>query len=617
MAEASSFSPLLLVVGLAFIIPFLLAQVKFVKIPIVVGEILAGILIGKSGLDLVHVDPALGFLSTFGLAYLMFLSGLEIDFKILLQSPVRQETGMRAHPLTVGSAIFILVLILSGIVSWWLYQRGMILSPYLMPLILSSSSLAVAVPILKETGALEALYGQVVLTAALISDFATMVLITLVVSLMTGGISGEILLVFLLFVALFLFYQGARRLVRFPIMEELEQATAQIGVRGALTLMLIFVALAESIGTEAILGAFLAGVVIAMLGQKESAALRRKLDVIGYGFFIPIFFIMVGADLQLSAILERRETWMIVPLLLVLLYPMQILSSIPLRMLGFGWKETAAAGILLAARLSLPIAAADVGLRLEVISPAVHAAIIVVAALSTTLSPVFYDLIMPRRFRQQKTGTLIVGASRLGLLLARRLKESHEPVTLIEYDPEHIEAARKAGIEVLLEDGRNLEGLKRAGAQGVRSLVILTGNDEINVQIAHLGKQLGIPQILTVGSPSGRTEELKQIGVQVVSPDTSTLVMLDNMLRHPRAFNLLAEQRDLEIQEIHVQNPAYFGSTLRDLKLPRGLLVLSILRNEEKIVPAGNTRLEPGDVLLMIGEPEEVQEIQSSLVGRA
>lgn len=616
MGEASSFVSLLVVVGLAFVIPFIVAQIKFVRVPIVVGEIVVGILIGKSGFDLIHINPTLSFLSTFGLAYLMFLSGLEIDFKLLFPSaPLRRTKGARIHPVIIGSGMFLLVLIISSIASWYMYIRGIIISPYLMPLILSSSSLAVAVPILKESGALANLYGQVVLTSALISDFVTMVLITLVVSLMAGGVSSELFLTLILFVALFLFYHGAKRLFRLKILDELEQATAQIGVRGALTLMLIFVALAEWIGTEAILGSFLAGVVIAMLGQEESASMRRNLDVLGYGFFIPIFFITVGANLELEAVFARPESIIVVPLLLVLLYPMQIAASLPLRMLGFAWKETVAAGVLLAARLSLPIAAADIGLRLGVISPAVQAGIIVVAVISTTLSPVVYDMLMPRSDNNKRKGTLIIGASRMGLLLTRRMKEANEPVVLIDNDPTHAEEARKAGVELVLQDGRNLEGLKEAGGEHVRSLVALTGSDDMNIEIAHLGLKLGIPQIIIVATLGERAEELRTKGIQVVSPETSALIMIDNMLRNPYAFQLFAEQEDLKTKEIILTNRQFHGAALRELRLPRGLIVVSILRDDEKIVPDGNTRLELGDTLLFLGEESELREIYAILQG--
>jgi Kef-type K+ transport system membrane component KefB len=143
-----SFLPLLLVVVLAFFVPVLLA--RFRRIPVVVGEILAGIIVGPSVLGLVHGDePTLELLAEIGFAFLMFLSGLEIDFSILFAASKRKQ-GNGLSPLLLAGLSFVLTLILALPIGFGLTSAGFVRDPWMMTLILSTTSLGIVVPVLKE-----------------------------------------------------------------------------------------------------------------------------------------------------------------------------------------------------------------------------------------------------------------------------------------------------------------------------------------------------------------------------------------------------------------------------------------------------------------------------------
>ncbi len=264
MNENTTFIPLLVVVLLAFLVPFLLSQFKRLNLPIVVGEILAGILIGRSGLALVaQHDPLLDLLSEFGFVFLMFLSGLEIDFSNLglFSNGKKRSPQDRWGPVQLGSVAFVLTLALSTAIGLLLYTGGLVRNPWLMALILSTTSLGVVVPVLKERGLSSGVYGQTLLIASLIADFATMLLITVEVAIISRGLTLDLLLIGLLFVVFFFMYHfgmwffNGNPAVR-KILDELSSATAQIKVRAAFTMMLIFIVLSEMLGTEIILGAF-------------------------------------------------------------------------------------------------------------------------------------------------------------------------------------------------------------------------------------------------------------------------------------------------------------------------------------------------------------------------
>ena len=351
--EETSFTPLLVVIGLAFLVPLLTSRMRRVRIPTVVGEIVAGMVVGQSGLRLVGHDQVLEVLSLLGFAYLMFLSGLEVDFDTLVPRKGAKRASFRERlgsPLMLGLLAFALTLLMGLTAGWGVSKMDSADDPWLMALILSTTSLGLVVPVLKERALTTSSYGQALLVAAVVADFATMLLVSVYIVLHTQGLTPEAFLVLILFLAFCVVYRVARTLQRrFPgmqLVKSIAQNTAQIDVRGAFAIGLGFIALAEYLGIEMILGAFLGGSLISLLSGKESADLHRRLDVFGYAFFIPIFFVMVGVRFDLAAVLGSPRTLLLVPLLLFLAYAIKFIASLLLR-LTFSWRETLAGGALL------------------------------------------------------------------------------------------------------------------------------------------------------------------------------------------------------------------------------------------------------------------------------
>jgi Kef-type K+ transport system membrane component KefB len=254
------------------------------------------------------------------------------------------------------------------------------------------------VPTLKERGLTATRLGQTILAAAVAADFATMLLLSVFASIARQGLSAQVLLVLLLFVAFFVVSRIGLRLrdrrgVR-RLLDELGHATAQIQVRGAFLLVLAFIALAQGLGAEVILGAFLAGASIALLAGRGGEELRRKLDAIGYGFLIPIFFITAGVGFDLPALLASGRSLVLVPGLVLAAFVVKLVPALVFRS-QHDWRLTLAAGTLMSARLSLIVAAAAVGVRLGLISDALNAAIILVALVTSIVAPILFSLLMP------------------------------------------------------------------------------------------------------------------------------------------------------------------------------------------------------------------------------
>lgn len=617
--EHLNFVPLLFVLLLAFFVPLLLSRFK--RVPVVVGEILVGILIGDSWLGLVSGDePILNLLSQIGFAFLMFLSGLEIDFSLLFGTA---SGGIERKPWTkrIAGLSFLAALTLAVGAGWAFTLSGFVRDPWMMGLILSTTSLGIVVPVLKERGLSATNYGQALLLAALVADFSTMFLITFYVAVRSSGLSLDILLIGGLFLAVILVYRFGvwqmRRANFRRLLEALSGATTQLKVRGAMAMMIAFVVLAEFLGVELILGAFLAGAVISLLSGPEDHSLRHKLDGFGFGFFIPLFFIVVGLRFDLQAFLANPSSWLLAPLLLVSALIIKFVSAFFFR-IAFSWRETFAAGALLSARLSLIIAASAIGLRLGAISQSTNAAIILVAALTATVAPLLFNTILPAEEAQAPKRILVYGQNNGASQVAGLLKKYDEDVILLNAEEPGERNQRNIGIDVLRLDfkGEIIEQLK--GFRG-KALIALDEDDDCNFDVCRAARQAGIPNIISQVNEPGRLQEFQHLGVQVYMPSLYQPTILALLARSPDLFQLLTSYSDdQDLREIHMLNNDCAGQPLKHLDLPGEMLILSINRQEELIIPHGNTRIEIGDRLTVLGDKEALEEITNWLEnGRA
>lgn len=622
MENGGSLLPVLLVVGLAFLVPLILQRFRRLQIPVVVGEIFAGMIIGRSGLNLVVDDPVLNVLAALGFAFLMFLSGLEIDFSVLAGLR-RTSTRLMENPVLVGFAILALTIAMAFAIAFSLTALGLVKNPWLPTLILSTTSLGIVLPVLREKGISTGQFGQTILLAALIADFVTMVLITLVVAVISGGITLEVLLVGLLLIAFLVAARYAPRLVRWrPLqraLEDLTQATVQIKVRGALAVMFGFVVLSEVLGAEVILGAFLAGALISLISSSENPGdteARHKLDAIGFGFMVPIFFIMVGVSFDLPALLSSVSALALFPLLLIAAYVVKIVPALLLQP-AFGRRNALAAGVLLSSRLSLIIAASAIGLRLGIISEALNADIILVAITTSTLSPALFNRMLAVRPAAQRLPIVVVGAGQIAMLVAQRLVQHNRAVVVIDSHPERVQRARRLGMAAVLGQADTIEGLLAAGADGAQSLVVATGDDDFNLRVCVVARgSLGVHHLVAYVHDAARLREFQMAGAHPVNPGLATASVMDALISFPDALELLTSlEDDKEVVEVKLLNSLFVGKSLRDIHLPGDVLVLSIRRDKEIFVPRGAYVLERGDHVTLVGGQEAIAEAVASMHG--
>ena len=399
---------LFLVGVVACLAPLLIYITRAYILPAVVLEIVGGIIIGPQVLNWVHVDVFLGFLSLLGLSYLLFLSGLEVDLQRL----------RGRITILVGSG-FLISFILASCIGFGLYAIGEVTSPLLIAIILVSTSLGIVIPILKDAEESSTDFGQLVIAGATFGEFGSIILISLFFSseitspLIKVAFFG-IFAILILLISLVIF--GVHRATWFmKMLHRFQDSTSQISVRFALTLLVGFVGLAYGFGAEAILGAFLAGVAFRSVYKETTEIrplLRVKLEAIGFGFFVPIFFITSGIDFNLYALFSKISILVLVPLFLVALLLVRGIPAVLYRPL-LDNRHTVIAGLLQATSLTFIVAATQIGEQLHLISSAISAALVA----SGLLSVIIYPLI--------------------ALILLRSIKgeeklNEEEPITIIE-----------------------------------------------------------------------------------------------------------------------------------------------------------------------------------------
>ena len=384
------FTNLLLVVAAAFAAPFLLGLAPRLRLPSVVLEILAGIVIGPAVLGWVEVDEPIEVLNLIGLAFLLFLAGLEIDFGRL-----------RGPLLRVSALAYVVSFAIAIVVGLGLKAGDLIETPLLVAIILASTSLGVIIPVLKDAGEVSSQFGQLVIAGATIADFSAIFLLSIFFS-GEGGTGATIILlasfVLLAVVAYFALLEVERSTRIARELLRLQDTTAQIRVRGAVVLMIAFVALAETLGLEVILGAFAAGAILTLVDRDQEVThplFRRKLESVGFGVFIPVFFVTTGLNFDLEALFASTKAVVMIPIFLAALLAVRGIPAMLYRRL-VDRRRAAIAGILQATSLPFIVAAAAIGMDLGLLDQAEGAALVAAGLLSVMIFPALGLVLLKR-----------------------------------------------------------------------------------------------------------------------------------------------------------------------------------------------------------------------------
>jgi len=371
---------LLILLAGSFLMPVLSGRIR---VPSPVLLIVYGVAVGPQALHWIHSGEVVPFLYEVGFIVLMFLAGLEIDFNEIRsrgRGPILTGVG-------ICLAIFGLAFSVAGVLD---------LHP-IFGLALGATSVGLPLAVLKETGRVRTTAGQGVILLASLGEFLTLIGMTLAYFGVKYGASFQTvwgltkLAGVLVFAALTLRVFMAMawwRPTRFERMVEADDGS-EIGVRAALLLMMVFSVLAMLAGVESIIGAFLAGTLIAFV-LRGKKILEEKLAVVGHGLFVPIFFIIVGLEFDLGVI-----TWdnLVVALqLLLAVFVVRLLPSLALLRQGLSVRDTVGTASLLSAPLTLMVAIAALGGEIGALDAQSRGTLVLLAVVTGGVFPVLYRL---------------------------------------------------------------------------------------------------------------------------------------------------------------------------------------------------------------------------------
>ena len=320
MAEAAV--PSLVLIALAAVLaPILADQTRGLRVPSVVVEIVLGILIGPYVLNLIHPNQVVSALSDMGLTFLIFMAGFELDLK-----------RVKGPPLTLAVLGWLLSLGMALAFAFALVVTHIALDTLIVGLALTTTTLGTLLPILGDARVLATQFGTYTIGVGTAGEFGPIVAVAILLTHKNPVVNSALLVAFVAiaaFAAMLATRSHPPRVV--ALLRRHLNSSAQLPVRVSVLLVLLLVYLAFELGLNVLLGAFAAGIVVRLLTTgDDSKAIESKLDAVGFGFLIPIFFVLSGVYFDLHVLLHRPSALLRLVLFLAL---MLVIRGLPAMLL--------------------------------------------------------------------------------------------------------------------------------------------------------------------------------------------------------------------------------------------------------------------------------------------
>lgn len=346
------------------------------KLPSVIGELLAGIMLGPTILNIIPPDPTMKDISYLGIVLLMFLAGLETDFEKM------KSTGIISILSAIGGVIvpFLLAIFL-GIIYHWNYTESIFLGT-----ILVATSVGITVRALMEIHTLKTPVGMTILGAAVIDDVLGILIFTVV-----RGISlhhNVSIFNFLILTGIIILFFVVSLTIGFWISEKIDQLKTRMHTQEAslcvsIIFTLVLALLAEHIGVAGITGAFIAGILMSKSSRKE--IIKDKIGALGYGFFVPLFFVYIGINTNLSTIPGLSLTILVIVIAIVgKLLGCGVMAYIS----GFSLLESVQVGIGMIPRMEVALIIASIGLATGAMSLSLYSLTVAMVLVTTLVTPI-------------------------------------------------------------------------------------------------------------------------------------------------------------------------------------------------------------------------------------
>lgn len=601
---------MLIIMLAALIIPIAMARFKVSSVPTAVAEIVAGILLGKSAFNIVQETSSLTLLSSLGVIILMFLSGMEINFDLFKKEPGQKKRDAKS-PVSIAVLSFTAVIITAFILGVILYFMGLFSDILLATILFSTIALGVVIATLKEKEILGRPMGQTILLTAVLGEVIPMLALTFYASIY-GHNAGRLWLIVLLFLAAIILLRRFRQ--PYVWFNNVSKATTQLDIRLAFFLIFTLVTVAESVGAENILGAFLAGMVMKLLEPSE--ATQEKLTSIGYGFFIPIFFIMTGVRLDLKSLFANKTALALIPILVACF----IIAKLPTTLIyrrRFNARNSFAGGFLTVTTITLVLPSLQVTKNLHAITSTQSDAFILAAVIVCVLAPiVFNSTYKLNKEDLVKERVVIVGANTLTVPVAQQLSHNWYVVRMLTDNQDNYKTFNSEVNDLKYIEEIDEQALDAGKYFDTDVMVLGFRNDNKNYQMAVLAKKHGVKRVIaSVQNPKVSTDhidELNRLGVEIFNSFVVQNSVLRSLIESPSVFEMLMSAHS-GLFEVTIHNQRYVGIELRSLPFIDQITVSRIYRKHKPISPSGDTVLEYGDHILYTGPYEIVNEVRQRL----
>jgi Kef-type K+ transport system membrane component KefB len=371
---------LVVVAGLAVLAPLVAAAVgRVARVPLVVFEIVLGIIVGPALLDWVPESSFVDGLSEFGLAMLFFMAGNEVDFRAISGRPLRRATGGWVISLAAGIGI--------GLLLTPTVEAGIVVG-----IALTSTALGTIMPVLRDAGELSTPFGRAVTAVGAVGEFGPLVAISLFLSGRSPAIAGAVLIGFVVITAIAIAIAARGPYPRLhAIVNATLHTSGQFAVRLVLFIVAALVCLSIALGLDMLLGAFAAGVLYRVLlrGAKKAdlELVESKLEAVAFGFLVPVFFIYTGVTFDLASLVASPTSMVLMIVFVALLLVVRGLPGLLAAPPGSTGRDRTAIALFSATGLPIIVAVTNIGLAEKVLLPGTAAALVGAGMLSVLLFP--------------------------------------------------------------------------------------------------------------------------------------------------------------------------------------------------------------------------------------
>lgn len=609
---------LLIILLAALVIPLAMARFKITFLPTAVVEIIVGVFLGPSVFNWITSSSTLDILQNVGVIFLLFLSGMEIDFSLFKRknrelTPL-EEKGKQHQAkysvLTVAIIGYASIVVMSILMAYILNLTGLFSDIWLSAILFMTISLGIVIAGLKEKELLSKPFGQTILLIAALGEVVPMVGLTFYASAYSPHSKSLWLILLILVAAAFLFW---RFKAFFRFFDQINKSTTQVDIRLSFFMIVTLVTVAESVGAEGILGAFLAGIVIKLLEPHEETKVR--LDSIGYGFFIPIFFIMSGVNLNLRELVSNPHTLLLIPVIFVgyLLAKALVFAALKMR---FKTANAIAGTAMSATTITVVLAVLQVASHLHKITDQQSGAFLLSAVITCVVGPlVFNKLYSAEAEDLKKTTVHFIGTNLTTVPVAQQLAKGWYDVTMYTNN-QHNYRAFNSEISITLLDSLDAEFMIDHGVFDADIVVFGQINSEKNYQLAKTAKKYGVRRVIVRFEDRNildeRRDELDQLGVELYNTPDVNISMLRSLIEAPSTMRLMTSTES-SVYEVALRNSRYADIQVRNIPFIDKITITQIYRDKRFIRPSGGTPLKLNDRIIFTSSKSEAPEVRREL----